>query len=544
MAESLLRHLLVASAGVALVIGAACVVRGLAGRDVVLRYRAMLALLCCAILVPAVQWVAPVLIPNRAMVATSPNAVRGAISEWLFLLNPSPRAPSTERRAAPSGNTEPLNAASAETARALRTPVDRRLHVVGLALAVYVAGIVASAAVLLARMIRTRRLLSSCRPVDDAATLSLWDSARRLVDHRRPVQLLQCDSVPAPACRGVWQGMVILPAARDLSLQSLRCALCHELVHLRRFDPTAAMLQRLFVLAFWFHPLVRVFDRLLARDRELSCDALVVRRLNNPRTYAHALLDYARRRPSLTPVTADLSEFGSVVTLKRRLEMIVHARNGCSPWRTGLVLAGLGLGLAAAFGTHAAFAVALAAVEEAPAETEPPRLKLELDRTAPTGLQRAVVDAPALPRDLPLMTRILTERAILGIDANLSGTIVEQETLLSTPGYYRLIERASPEEKSASATLETAKLTLNLPEGSALKAVIEGQQVEVSANNGTTDIKVRSGEARVIDAAGVTRLVIRPKGDAAALWLRASMANEEVTFAIHVEGPGNSDGRL
>jgi beta-lactamase regulating signal transducer with metallopeptidase domain len=99
---------------------------------------------------------------------------------------------------------------------------------------------------------------------------------------RARLRLLASHAAPSPAVFGLWRPTLLLPAdllegqvcekdafqtsvaQKLLSLSGrggepdaqLDTILAHELIHIRRGDTTAALLQLLAQLLWWFHPLV------------------------------------------------------------------------------------------------------------------------------------------------------------------------------------------------------------------------------------------------------------------------------------------------
>ena len=90
--------------------------------------------------------------------------------------------------------------------------------------------------------------------------------------------------------------VVLLPERRDVAALPpgvLEWALRHELVHLERGDPWAALFQSAVTALLWFHPAAWWLSAEIGRQRELSCDQQVVEGSGRRRSYALALLEFA-----------------------------------------------------------------------------------------------------------------------------------------------------------------------------------------------------------------------------------------------------------
>ncbi len=160
------------------------------------------------------------------------------------------------------------------------------------------------AALLAVRICRSRkwnRALRSCPEVTDARLNELFAEARRRMGmENRPIRLLDgSDLVWSPGCCSGGGGMVVLfPVAEavDRSDSEVRMLLTHELEHLRRGDHRTARLFYFISSCYFFNPFYRFLVRRLEGQREIACDAAVVRRLELSEgerlAYAGLLLRY------------------------------------------------------------------------------------------------------------------------------------------------------------------------------------------------------------------------------------------------------------
>jgi len=149
---------------------------------------------------------------------------------------------------------------------------------------------------------------------------------RRIIRHHRvsrPVAVRVTTSGTVPMLVPGFPPTILLPDAlvplggasgdRD---REIEMTLVHEIVHLQRYDDVASLFERWVVSLAAVHPLVHVLRRSIIVDREISCDAEVLRLLRCRRGfYARLLKTMATSRPSMAVC---LSESHS--TLYHRLE--------------------------------------------------------------------------------------------------------------------------------------------------------------------------------------------------------------------------------
>lgn len=112
---------------------------------------------------------------------------------------------------------------------------------------------------------------------------------------RRPIEVLEHESAPAPMTCGVSHPAIVLPIdARNWEDAALRRALVHELEHVRRRDWAMQLIARAVCACYWFHPLVWMAWRALCLEAERACDDAVVRSAERT-DYADQLVLLARR---------------------------------------------------------------------------------------------------------------------------------------------------------------------------------------------------------------------------------------------------------
>lgn len=164
--------------------------------------------------------------------------------------------------------------------------------------------------------------------------------ALRLGDARDGVQIAQ-GVAGLPAVMGLLCPRIVLPADFALRYDAIEreLILCHERVHLRRFDLQANALAAALRCVFWFDPLLHVAARLFRRDQELACDARVVAsHPQHKRAYADAMLK-TQMVETLSPVVCCWRDSNE---LKERIAMLkLHSSNPARAVLGAILLASL-----------------------------------------------------------------------------------------------------------------------------------------------------------------------------------------------------------
>jgi TonB family protein len=113
------------------------------------------------------------------------------------------------------------------------------------------------------------------------------------------------DEVDGPATVGWWRAVVLVPRrVTELSPAAQRAVLCHELIHVRRRDWLATVLEEIWCAALWFHPGARLMTSRACLAREMLVDELAIQHTRDRRAYAEALLAFSNPQRHLIGATA------------------------------------------------------------------------------------------------------------------------------------------------------------------------------------------------------------------------------------------------
>ena len=151
--------------------------------------------------------------------------------------------------------------------------------------------------------------------------------------------------VAVPTVVGVLRPVVLLPvsALGGLSPQQLESILLHELTHIRRYDPIVNLLQNGVDALFFYHPALRWVSRVVREEREVRCDAEVVRLTGDTLTYARTLVALEQLRQSTQAPQLALAATGGSL-MKRVYRLVGHPKKVNVPARmlaVTLLVAGL-----------------------------------------------------------------------------------------------------------------------------------------------------------------------------------------------------------
>jgi beta-lactamase regulating signal transducer with metallopeptidase domain len=186
--------------------------------------------------------------------------------------------------------------------------------------------------------LQLRRLIGRCGDVDESAVLQLAEECRR-----------ECGLAFAPAFKRAPQGIgatvvglfhpVLLLSEQTLRRDraSLRFILLHEMRHIRVGDCWFAWWIRATTAIHWFNPLVWLSARAWQAERELACDAWVLRRAasNERRQYGTTLLSVLEETSCPSPILGATAMASRASLMERRIKQ-VNRPTVDSNWRRGL----------------------------------------------------------------------------------------------------------------------------------------------------------------------------------------------------------------
>ena len=132
-----------------------------------------------------------------------------------------------------------------------------------------------------------------------------------------------------------------IAAINNLTVKQVEAVLLHELAHIRRHDYFINLLINFFHTVLYFNPFVKLFAKTIEREREKSCDEIVMQFQYDPHGYASALLVLEKNNSTRQRMAVAAS--GQRKDLLHRIEKILGIEKQKTPdfRKLGGLLAGL-----------------------------------------------------------------------------------------------------------------------------------------------------------------------------------------------------------
>jgi hypothetical protein len=189
---------------------------------------------------------------------------------------------------------------------------------------------------MLQRRVQLRRFLRNAIPVSQEVDHIFAELCRRLEVRR--CRIYKLAGLTSPATAYHWRPLILLPESIEsyLDKAQLEDVLSHELMHVKRWDFLWSLVTELVRSLLFFHPAIWLGLRNLRRERELACDAAVVRHRQDRRPdYAECLTRIARvcLNKQRTPVAIESATPGSFLAL--RVQTLLAEPKRASLWKRG-----------------------------------------------------------------------------------------------------------------------------------------------------------------------------------------------------------------
>lgn len=160
---------------------------------------------------------------------------------------------------------------------------------------------------------------------------------------KKKVQIWVSEFVSSPVTVGFFKPLILVPIAaiNQLSPQQLEAVILHELSHIKRFDYLVNLLINIIHTVLYFNPFIKAFVKIIEREREKSCDEMVLQFQYSSHEYASALFILEKANQINKPLV--MAAAGKRKDLLNRIECIlgVEKKKTFSLQRIGGLIAGL-----------------------------------------------------------------------------------------------------------------------------------------------------------------------------------------------------------
>lgn len=188
--------------------------------------------------------------------------------------------------------------------------------------AIWIIGIIAMIMLVIKSSLRLRTLQKSALPLQNLEVRRLYDRSLNEVEITKKIPVYSTAFLKSPIIVGLLKPCIYLPIhlISDYNETDMRYMLLHELQHYKHKDALASYLMNLAAVIYWFNPLVWYALKEMRSDREVACDASVLKMLDEEayEDYGNTLINFAEK-VSFTPFPFAAGLGGNMKQIKRRI---------------------------------------------------------------------------------------------------------------------------------------------------------------------------------------------------------------------------------
>lgn len=141
----------------------------------------------------------------------------------------------------------------------------------------------------------TRCTRAANTEVSDLTVLNLLSECEEKLHIRGRVELYRNGLIGSPVMTGFFRPKIILPD-KKIAADNLTYVFTHELLHYKRKDMFYKWFVQIALCVHWFNPFLYLLAKEINRTCELSCDELVISRMDDKAkaAYGDALLSFLK----------------------------------------------------------------------------------------------------------------------------------------------------------------------------------------------------------------------------------------------------------
>ena len=199
-------------------------------------------------------------------------------------------------------------------------------YLVSLFIGVWITGIFMFLILIIIGSFRLKKITKSVIPVKNKEITGLFTECCNILKiNRRPVMGIS-PLIQVPVTMGVLRSYIILPegVSEQFGRKEIRYIFLHELNHYRSKDVLINWLMLVLQVIYWFNPLVWLIFKQIRIDREIACDASVLKVLDEKsfHDYGYTIINFITKLSESPHMFMTASMGGTKKELRKRIKKI------------------------------------------------------------------------------------------------------------------------------------------------------------------------------------------------------------------------------
>ena len=173
---------------------------------------------------------------------------------------------------------------------------------------------------------RLGRIRKSVVLLENSEIKGLFDECCDMLKIKKKPAAGTSDFISVPVTTGVFRPYIILPSAtlKQFSKKEIKYIFLHELNHYKSKDVLINWIMTGFQVVYWFNPLVWMIFKQMRTDREIACDASVLKLLDEESfsDYGYTIINFITKLSDTSHIFMTASLGGTKKELRSRIKKI------------------------------------------------------------------------------------------------------------------------------------------------------------------------------------------------------------------------------
>ena len=199
-------------------------------------------------------------------------------------------------------------------------------YLVSLFIGVWTAGIFMFLILIIIGGFRLNKITKSVIPTADREITDLFTECCNILKIKRKPVMGISPLIQVPVTMGVFHSYIILPEgiSEKFGQKEIRYIFLHELNHYRSKDVLINWIMLVLQIIYWFNPLVWLIFKQIRIDREIACDASVLKVLDETsfRDYGYTIINFITKLSESSHMLMTASLGGTKKELRKRIKKI------------------------------------------------------------------------------------------------------------------------------------------------------------------------------------------------------------------------------
>lgn len=191
---------------------------------------------------------------------------------------------------------------------------------------IWIIGMIVMIILSLLAWVKLKKIKSTTSVLKNQEVLHLFEQCKNRLHISKPIFIGESPLVKSPMTFGIFKTYVVLPMQLDewMPLEKIQYIFMHELHHYKYKDIATNFILIIYQIIYWFNPLVWIAFKEMRVDREIACDAAVLKSLDEHCyvDYGNTIINFVELSSRSKNITWTNQFNGPKEQLKKRIEKI------------------------------------------------------------------------------------------------------------------------------------------------------------------------------------------------------------------------------